>query len=362
MRVVLFILLILSYSSSKENCFINFNKKVCGEFSFLDRVIVKSKLSKNQLSKKLEKPLKQIAFFENSNLYLIDSANSLEYSKQLLSYDFISFAQPDISQKKIINIQKNQNITKKYNLKNIWEKTKGEGVNIAIIDDGFNLKHEDLKDVNLLFSYDVDNKRLTSYPVSKLDTHGTQVAGVIFAGHNDIGINGIAPKANFIAIRQSSNITSDTILAFTVAIKAGADIINCSWNSPMLLEPIYDILKEYSKKTAIVFAAGNDNKEIKPFSTEASIPEVITVGATQRYSNYGKMVDFIITSGVVTTKKAGDYGLFGGTSATAPIITGLLALELSKNKNRTLLEILEDLESDILKTKKSSNSFKKSNY
>jgi len=348
-RTFLFIFLLSSSLYSKEVCIINFNKEVCKEFNILNSVIIKSPLLKEDLSTKLNKSLKQIAFLKNSNLFLVNSKQPLIYSKELLKKEYIIYAQPNIAQTKNINFKKSQNITKKYNLKKIWKTTKGEGVNIAIIDDGFNLEHEDLKGVNILFSYDVDNKSLNTKPKVKLDTHGTQVAGMIFAQHNDIGINGIAPNSNFIAIRQTTNITSDTVLSFTVAQKIGADVINCSWNSPILLEPVYDVIKSLSKNIAIVISAGNDNKKILPYSTEASIDEVITVGATQKYSNYGDVVDFIIPSGVVTTKQSGTYGRFGGTSATAPIISGLLALKIAQGK--TIAESIYELK------KETNNSF-----
>jgi subtilisin family serine protease len=328
-------------------CITNFNKKVCKNFTLLDSVIVKTTLSKKELQNKLNKPLRQIAFLQDSNLFLVDSKQPVVYSKELAKKEYIIYAQANISQTKDINFKHFQNITKKYNLKETWKITKGKGVNIAIIDDGFNLKHEDLKGVSVLFSYDVDNKNLNSNPKVKLDTHGTQVAGVIFAQHNGIGIDGIAPEANLIAIRQTTNITSDTVLSFTVASKAGANIINCSWNSPLLLEPVYDVIKALSKDIAIVVSAGNSHKKIEPFSTEASIEEVITVGATQNYSNYGDILDFKIQSGILTTKENGGYGIFGGTSATAPIISGLLALQMAQNRDKSVKQIIKILKKKI---------------
>ena len=347
MKIILVSLLISLSLLADKVCINNFNKQVCKDFNILDSVIVKSTLSKKELIKKLNKPIKQIAFLETSNLHLVESKDSLNYSKELEKENYIIYAQPNISQTRDSNFKNTQNITKKYNLKKTWKTTKGAGVNIAIIDDGFNLEHEDLKGVNVLFSYDADNKNLNSKPKVKLDTHGTQVAGIIFAQHNNIGVDGIAPEANLIAIRQTTNITSDTVLSFTVADKAGANIINCSWNSPILLEPVYDIIKHLSKDIAIVISAGNSHKEITPLSTEASIEEVITVGATQSYSNYGEAVDFKIPSGIITTKQNGTYGVFGGTSATAPIISGLVALNISQNKDKPIKQIIKTLKKEI---------------
>lgn len=344
------LLLLLSLSLFAKWTIVNFAKEIDIDkmhIQIMPDVIVKTGLSKKELQGKISRKITQLAFLQESNLFLVESNDSLEYAKELSKEDYIIYAQPNISQTKVKSIKESQDLAKKYDLEKLWQITKGEGVKIAIIDDGFNLEHEDLKDVDVLFSYDADNKNLDSSSKLKIDTHGTQVAGVIFAQHNNIGIDGIAPKASLIAIRQTTNITSDTILAFTVASKAGAHIINCSWNSPILLEPVYDVIKHLSRDTAVVFAAGNSAKEIKPYSTEASIPEILTIGATQKYSNYADILDFIIPSGVTTTKADGTYGKFGGTSATAPIISGLLALKLSQNKNKSIPEIIEILKKEI---------------
>ena len=348
MRIFFISLFFISLSFCQEICIENFDKKLCNNFKISNGLILKTKLKKNDLKDRLKiEAIREIAFFKNSYIYLIDTANPIKDYNRFKNLDFIEYIIPDIIQNKrrsSFNIQKYQ---KSLNLNTYWSKTKGEGVNIAIIDDGFNLEHEDLKGANLLFSYDTDNKNLNSTPKVKLDTHGTQVAGIIFAQHNGIGVDGIAPKANLIAIRQTTNITSDTIISFTVAKKAGAHIINCSWNSPLLLEPVYDVIKALSKDTAIVFAAGNSAKKIEPYSIEPSIPEVVTVGATQKYSNYGEVVDFKIASGIMTTKQNGTYGKFGGTSATAPIISGLLALKIAQNKNKPIQEIIQTMKKEI---------------
>jgi subtilisin family serine protease len=320
--------------------------------TIIPEVIVKTNLDKNTLIAKLNKPVIQLAFLANANIFLVKSADAINYSKELSTKDYIIYAQPNILQKRTYNFvdvhhTSEHKIVERYKKENIQAGNQGGGVNIAIIDDGFNLEHEDLLATQLLFSYDVDLKMLTSNPQLKLDTHGTKVAGIIFAQKNKKGIDGIAPKAKLIAIRQTKNLTSDTILAFTVAAKAGANIINCSWNSPILLEPVYDVIKHLSSDIAIVFAAGNQRQAIKPYSIEASIEEVITVGATQAYSNYGDVVDFVVPGNLETTTSNGRYGHFNGTSASAPIISGLLALKLSQNKTQSIKEIVVDMKKEF---------------
>lgn len=345
--IIGFMLLSLTFLYSKEICIKNFDTTVCEEFTLLNSVIVKSQLNKEELSKKIQKPFQQIAFLGESNLYLIPSNTPLEEAKNLSKKEFIIYAQPNVSQKQIKNFVHQKDTDSSKIIEKLWKKTKGEGVNVAIIDDGFDLHHEDLKEVNLLFSYDADTKNLEATPKTQYDTHGTQVAGIIFAQHNIIGANGVAPQANFIAIRQVTNITSNIILAFTVAKKAKAQIINCSWNSSVLLEPIYDIIKYIAKDTYVVFAAGNKNKILDFLENEAAIPEVITVGSKAQYSNYGKVVDFVVQDKFFTTKVHSQYGNFQGTSATAPFISGLLALNLSLYPNYTQEQILQLLKEQL---------------
>jgi len=353
MKIVV-ILMIVFVSLYANKYITNFGKKITidNSITIMPNVIVKTSLDKSALHDKLKQPLKQIAFLGKNNLFLVESNDSISYANELSTKDYIIYAQPDILQKREMTTYQKQSVTVQYHLTQRWKKTKGEGVKVAIIDDGFNLIHEDLKEVKVAFEYDADFKDLNASEKSSFDTHGTQVTGIIFAQHNGFGIDGIAPNAELIAIRQSTNLTSETILAFTVASLAGADIINCSWNSPVLLEPVYETIKYLAqnardgKGIAIVVSAGNSAKEIQSYSTEASIEEVITVGATQKYSNYGDMVDFIIPSGIQTTQHKG-YGLFGGTSATAPIISGLLALKMSKTPNKNTNEIVKSLKEEL---------------
>ncbi len=349
MRFIFVIFIFITFSFSKEFCILNFDKELCDDFKISKALIIKTKLSKNELKKRLKlEDLKQIAFLKDSNIYLLNSSTPLKDYEKLKGLDFIEYVIPDIIQRKKRSSFDIKEYQKNLNLNRYWSKTKGEGVNIAIIDDGFNLTSPEFSDTNLLFSYDVDTRSLISSPKLKYDTHGTKVAGVIFAKHNGNMAEGIAPEANLIAIRQTTNRTSDSILAFTVASKAGAHIINCSWNSPFLLEIVSDVIKDIvSKNIAVVFAAGNDRKIIKAQSIEASIAQVITVGATQSFSNRGESIDFMLDSRVMSVANSGDLVMFGGTSASAPIISGLIALRKSINKDEPMAQTIYSLQKEL---------------
>ena len=93
------------------------------------------------------------------------------------------------------------------NVEPVWaEGINGEGVNIAVVDDGMYFSHEDLADnveMTLNHSYHADSRDMQDI-YGPYDHHGTKVAGVIAAQDNGIGVRGVAPKAtvygyNFLA-------------------------------------------------------------------------------------------------------------------------------------------------------------------
>ncbi len=252
----------------------------------------------------------------------------------------------------------------------LWEKTKGKGIKIAVIDDGFDLKHKEFEKLNLAFSYDASDKKLDSSPIQDQETHGTKIAGVLFAKHDATGVEGIAPEAELIAIRQPDTWTSNTLLSFQMAKLANADIINCSWNSPQLMQPIADVVNDLvkygrnGKGTAVIFAAGNKGIELKPYSTEASIDSAIVVGAsnflskrTLKFSNKGTSVDIMaFGKPVQSTYPNNKYGKFAGTSLSSTIVSGITALLMSQNPELTMKQLQIDLKNTI-SDKKRLNKF-----
>ena len=251
----------------------------------------------------------------------------------------------------------------------LWEKSKGKGVKIAVIDDGFDLKHKEFKKLKVAFSYDASEKKLSTDPKHPLDTHGTKVAGVLFAQHDKTGVEGIAPEAEFIAIRQPDTWTSNTLLSFQIAKLNNADIVNCSWNSPQLMQPVADAINDLTefgrngKGTAVVIASGNKGIKIKPNSTEASIKSAIVVGASNllalrplKFSNTGESIDLLsFGRPVQSTLPMDKYGNFAKTSLSATIVSGISALVLSQNPDYTLKQLQTELmkiTSDKKRTKK----------
>ena len=336
-----------------------------------DRIIVKA--SQSITKDKLYQYHSQISnvselFTGSQNIFYslsLHNENSLADVLNILqNKPGIGLVQPDIlqlknkSDAKLSNAHVNPYI-ERLGIPSLWKSTKGAGVKIAIIDDGFNLQHAELSHVTPVFSYDSESRALSSLPLSTIDSHGTKVAGIIFAAHNNVGINGIAPEAELITLRQPDSWTSNTLLSFQLAKLAGADIINCSWQTHYLLQPIADVVNELAsqgrggKGIAVIFSSGNQGREITALSTEAAIASAIVVGASGHdftkplgFSNFGQSVD-ILAYGlpVKTTLAVGGYGLFSGTSLSAAVVAGLSALIISQQPDIQLEQLLHTLQS-----------------
>lgn len=108
-------------------------------------------------------------------------------------------------------------------------------VTVGIIDNGFDVDHEDLKD---------ESKEIAALPGyeknSKAD-HGTHVMGLIAANNNKVGIRGIADRANISYVDWTPNTENDkdenyiSLLGtgehihFMEEMMKNGDIINCSF-------------------------------------------------------------------------------------------------------------------------------------
>lgn len=251
-------------------------------------------------------------------------------------------------------------------LDSMSQKYKGKGIKIAVFDDGCDIDHEDLSGA-ILTTYNTGNGSSDVQENGLVQMHGTAVAGIIAARENGVGIIGIAPQSKLIIIKYTLPInTAQLIEGFMFAEQNGADVINCSWGtgdvSPALKTTLQDFANNArgGKGLPIVFASGNSNTDI--VSDESGINEVISVGATNvdnlrtSYSDYGDALDIMAPGGEyfgITTldrmNTSGYYNgnyieynaehLFAGTSASAPIVTGVIALMLEANPDLTRVEI-----------------------
>jgi len=245
---------------------------------------------------------------------------------------------------------------------------RGRNIRIAVIDDGIDIGHEDFNGA-IVAGFDSLTKTSDVSHTYHNDYHGTAVTGIIAARVNSKGIAGIASEAQIIFLKyQNSMSDSETIELFNKAEAYGADIINCSWGTYDVSDAVKDKIVDLAnngrggKGISIVFASGND--ELDMGNDESAIPEVISVGSTDRdnlrayYSNYGANLDIVAPGGyyvgLSTLDPMNTAGLasvdtnymlyndsesFIGTSGSAPIVSGVIALMLEKDPRLTRVEI-----------------------
>ena len=244
-----------------------------------------------------------------------------------------------------------------------WQITRGEDVKIAIIDANFEVDHEDLKD-NIIDFYNVDNRNRDVSNKTDEPSHGTTCAGFACASINNKGTVGSAPDAKLILIALwEDDSDSATIYAFEYAKKKGAKVISCSWGTENVSEAVAtEIESLYNDGIVVLFAIGNESKNLDEWgiNDESELPSVLGIGASDEkrevayYSNYGSNVDLLApggnmfdSAGLVGLDDSGEkgntdvqrdllnnsYAFVNGTSFSAPMSAGVVALMLSANPN-----------------------------
>ncbi len=174
--------------------------------------------------------------------------------------------------------------------------------------------------------------------------HGTLVAGIVAATtNNGRGIAGIAPNARLMALRAGLSRLDgpgfleedDLAAAVLYAVENGAHVINMSWGGPERTFVIGDILEyAHAQGVVLVAAAGNTGGEL---GYPAGNRHTIAVGAVNHadrlanFSSRGASLDLVAPGvRVLSTRRNNGYAAWSGTSVSAPHISGLAALVLSR--------------------------------
>lgn len=218
-----------------------------------------------------------------------------------------------------------------------WTKTMGsKEMVVAIIDDGIDRNHADLKG-KIVNAYDTVRNRKNIVPKGE---HGTHIAGIIAgSANNGIGGAGVAPNVKLMPINvfdgEYAN-TADIIDAIHFAVQHKANIINMSLGDTSYSEALNKAVQEaYKKGVLIVAAAGNEGDMGKNVQRvyPAAFSHVISVAATDSrdkrasYSSYHSTVDIAAPGDdILSTLPDGKYGWMSGTSMATPMVTGVAAL------------------------------------
>ena len=233
----------------------------------------------------------------------------------------------------------------------VWEVTRGDGVNIAVIDSGVDDTHDDLMGAVVEGVSFVDNDYHDIYG------HGTAVAGVITSRLNARGIVGVAPEANLFVAKITNSGEGDLsngLAALDWAITKNVDIVVMSFGFNFYSQIFKELVdKAYERGIVLVAAAGNEGSDTILYP--AKYEKVIAVGATTEndelasFSSYGFDIAVVAPGeDVLSTGLSDEHVIVDGTSLAAPHVAGIIALLKSFNANLTNYELREKIENDAI--------------
>jgi subtilisin-like proprotein convertase family protein len=289
------------------------------------------------------------------------------------------------------------NTTYGINVSAVWDDYTGQGITVAVYDQGIDATHPDLAG-NFDATHSVNASDLSpgGTPQTADDNHGTAVAGIIAAdGNNGIGVTGIAYDSTLIGIYDhfGAGSTEQYITHGYQHIRDYADIENNSWGYNGVMSdnfhsttfaPVAVALADAVSNgrdglgCVVIQAAGNargsnDNVNLHNFQNSRFITTVAATNADGTVTSYSTPGAAILvaapgspTSGtIVTTDRAGSDGYttgdytysFNGTSAATPMISGVAALMLQANPNLGYRDVQEILACSARTTPGTATSF-----
>ena len=231
----------------------------------------------------------------------------------------------------------------------------GKGVTVAIIDGEVDTSVPELEGAHISAQ---TMCTITSSPGSR--THGTAVASVLVSNGY-----GIAPSASLLTYRTGSKQDGDQASTdcidggnrlkygypwlINAAINDGAQIVNLSSSSTSQDDDLkWTIARSIAQGVIVVASAGNEASDSNAASLSqwSGVVGVAAIGADgnrQDYSSWGQGVTTTAIGGPVAVHDfaSGQVSQQFGTSFSAPIVTGVLALAKQRWPEATSNQLLQ---------------------
>ncbi|XP_043934615.1 proprotein convertase subtilisin/kexin type 6 [Protopterus annectens] len=264
-------------------------------------------------------------------------------------------------------IEKGSGCRTEMNILAAWQRGyTGKGIVVTILDDGLERNHPDLKpNYDPRASYDVnseDDDPTPRYDISNENKHGTRCAGEVAAvANNSQCIVGIAYNARIGGVRMLDGDVTDVVEAKSLGIGLGyVDIYSASWGpdddgktvdgpGPLARRAFEQGIKKGRKGlgSIYVWASGNGGKPKDHCSCDGYTNSIytISVSSTTESGNKPWYLEEC-SSTMATTYSSGEFydqkivttdmrlrctDAHTGTSVSAPMVAGIIALALEAN-------------------------------
>ncbi|MEM9518251.1 MAG: S8 family serine peptidase [Actinomycetota bacterium] len=233
------------------------------------------------------------------------------------------------------------------NFAGAWDHSTGDAnITIAVLDTGVtdaaNLGDRRLEGISF-----VDGD-----PTIDPTGHGTWVAGLAAASHDEVGIAGVCPKCTVLPVQVGDQFGrvpwSAAAAGITWAVDQGADVINLSFGGTTRSQTLADAVAYAIANDVIVVAAAGNNGTTNEFYPAALDGVLAVAGHNSNYDAYswtnsGPWVD-VAAAGCNIGAADGGYSGICGTSFAAPAVAGLAALLLDRHGDLTVNQMEELVE------------------